>query len=114
MWTKWAKLQAKWAQGLADQPNSLADRPGFEALRPEPWLPRVYMRRRRLSWWRKSVEAAPLGRPAMWLGHPTSTWCQADLSMSVEVPFTPINNPLMVKVNTPHSFCSSTLVKVLV
>jgi hypothetical protein len=32
----------------------------------------------------------------------------------VEVPFTPINTPLMVKVDTPHSFCSSPLVKVLV
>jgi hypothetical protein len=30
----------------------------------------------------------------------------------VEVPFTPINTPLGVKVETPHSTCSSPLVKV--
>jgi hypothetical protein len=60
----------------------------------------------------ESVEAAPPGRPVMWLGRMATTWCQTDLSKSVEVPFTPINTPLMVKVNTPHSFCSSLLVKV--
>jgi hypothetical protein len=30
----------------------------------------------------------------------------------MEFPFTPINTPLVVKVDTPHSFCSSPLVKV--
>jgi hypothetical protein len=32
----------------------------------------------------------------------------------VEVPFTPINTPLMVKVDTRQFFCSSPLVKVSV
>jgi hypothetical protein len=48
----------------------------------------------------KSVDAAPLGRPAMWLGRPTTTWRQTDHSKSLEVPFTPINTPVMVKVET--------------
>jgi hypothetical protein len=72
--------------------------PGFEAVRPELWLPRVYTRRRRPSWWRKSVEGDPPGRPSMWLGHPASTWLQTDLSKPVKVPFTPISYPLTVKV----------------
>jgi hypothetical protein len=38
----------------------------------------------------ESVEATPLGRPA-------TTWHQTDLSKSVEVPFTPIDTPLMWK-----------------
>jgi hypothetical protein len=62
----------------------------------------------------ESVEAALPSRPATWLDRPTSTLHQTDLSKSVEVPFTPINIPLTVKVNTPHSICSSPLVKVLV
>jgi hypothetical protein len=62
----------------------------------------------------KLVEAAPLGQPAMWIGRLASTWCQIDLSKSVEVSFTPINTPLMVKAETPHSTCSSPLVKVLI
>jgi hypothetical protein len=41
----------------------------------------------------ESVEAAPLGRPAT-IRH------QTDLSKLVEVPLTPINTPLMVKVDT--------------
>jgi hypothetical protein len=49
---------------------------------------------------------------AVWLGHPGSTSRQTDFSKSVEVPFTPINTPLGVKVETPHSTCSSPLVKV--
>jgi hypothetical protein len=48
------------------------------------------------------------------VGRPATTWTQTDLSKSVEVPFTPINTPLTVKVDTPHSFCSFPLVKVLV
>jgi hypothetical protein len=32
----------------------------------------------------------------------------------VEVPFTPINTPLMVKIIAPYSTCSSPLVKLLV
>jgi hypothetical protein len=50
----------------------------------------------------------------MWLGLLASTWHQNDLSKLVEVPVTPINAPLTVKFDTPHSFCSSPLVKVLV
>jgi hypothetical protein len=40
---------------------------------------------------------------------PATTWCQTNLSKSVEVPFTPINTPIMMKVDTPHSFGSSPL-----
>jgi hypothetical protein len=112
MWTKWARPWAEWAQGLTGRLNSLASQPAFEAVKPEPWLPHDYTRRGMPSWWRKSVEAAPPGRPTMWFGHPASTWCQTILSKSVELPFTPINTPLTVKVNTPHSTCSSPLVKV--
>jgi hypothetical protein len=59
-----------------------------------------------------SVEAVPPDRSATWLGRPATTWRQTDLSKLVEVPFTTINTLLMVKVNTPQSFCSSPLVKV--
>jgi hypothetical protein len=62
----------------------------------------------------ESVEAAPPNWPATWLGRSITTWRQTDFSKSVVVPFTPINTPLTVKVDTPHSFCSSPLVKVLV
>jgi hypothetical protein len=51
----------------------------------------------------ESVEATPLSRPARWLGRPITTWCQTDLSKLVEVPFTPINTPLVVKVDTHHT-----------
>jgi hypothetical protein len=89
-----ARPQAEWAQGLASRPNSLEGRLGFKAIRPKTWLTRFYMRRRSLSLWRKSVEAALLGRPATWLGRPAATtWHQTDFSKLVEVPFTPINTP---------------------
>jgi hypothetical protein len=91
--------------GPVSRPNSLATRPGFEAVQVELWLPRVYMRRRSPSRWRQLMEAAPTG----WLA---TTWHQTDLSKLMEVPFTPINTPLMVKVDTPDLFCSSPLVKV--
>jgi hypothetical protein len=84
-----------------------AGQPGFEAVWLEPWLQHLYTWRRSLSRWRKSVEAAPPGWPATWLGQSATTLCQTDLSKLVEAPFTPINTPLMVKVNTPHSTCSS-------
>jgi hypothetical protein len=48
----------------------------------------------------ESVEAAPPGRLDTWLSRPATTWCQTNLSKSVEVPFTPINTPLTVKVET--------------
>jgi hypothetical protein len=38
----------------------------------------------------ESVEKVDGGRLA---GRPTTTWCQTDLSKSVEVPSTPINTP---------------------
>jgi hypothetical protein len=60
-WTKWARPQAEWAQGPTGLPNSFIGQLGFEAGRPEPWFPCVYTRRRRLSRWRKLVEAAPPG-----------------------------------------------------
>jgi hypothetical protein len=60
----------------------------------------------------ESVEKVVGGHSTQQAGHSASTWCQTDLFMSVEVPFTPINTPLMVKVDTPDSFCSSPLVKV--
>jgi hypothetical protein len=41
-----------------------------------------------------------------------TTWRQIDLSKSMEVPFTPINIALAVRVDTPHYTCSSLLVKV--
>jgi hypothetical protein len=110
MWTKWPRPHAEWAQGPPERPNSLAGKSGFEAVRPEPWLSHVYKRRRRLSWRRESVGATPPSHLATCFGHPTTTWRQTDLSKSVEVQFTPINTPLMVKVNTPHSFCSSPLI----
>jgi hypothetical protein len=113
-WTNWARPQDEWPQEPVGQPNSLATRLGFEAIQPSPWLPCIYTRRRRLSRWRNLVEATPLGRLAMRLGRPASTWCQTNFSKSVEVPFTPINTPLKVKVDTPHSTCSSPLVKVSV
>jgi hypothetical protein len=62
----------------------------------------------------KSVEAAPPSRAATWLGRPITTWRQTDLTKLVEVPFTPINTPLTMKVEIPHSTYSSLLVKVLV
>jgi hypothetical protein len=61
----------------------------------------------------ESVEAAPPDGLATWLGRP-ATWCQTDLAKMVEVPFTPINTSLIVKVEIPHSTCSPPLVKVMV
>jgi hypothetical protein len=113
-WTKWPRPQVEWAQGPPGRPNSLASRPGFEVIRPAPWLPHVYTWRRRLSQRRKLVEATPPGRLAMSLGWLATPWRQTDLFKLVEVPFTPINTPLEVKVDTSHSTCSSPLVKVLV
>jgi hypothetical protein len=40
-------------------------------------------------------------------GRPATTWRQTDLFKSLEVPFTPINTLIMMKVDTPHSFGSS-------
>jgi hypothetical protein len=42
------------------QPNSLVGQPWFEVVQPEPWLPRVYMRRRSPSRWRL---LHPAGQP---------------------------------------------------
>jgi hypothetical protein len=86
MWTKWARPQAEWAKGPAGQL-------GFEVVRLEPWLPRVYMRRKSPSRWRKLVEAITPGRSAMWLGRTATTWLQTDLSKLMEVLFARINTP---------------------
>jgi hypothetical protein len=45
------------------------------------------------------VEATTPSRAATRLDRLATTWCQTDLSKSVEVPFTPINSPLTVKVD---------------
>jgi hypothetical protein len=63
---KWARPQAEWAQGLVG-------RLGLEAVQPESWFPCIYTRRKRLSQWRKLMEASPPSRPTTWLGHPTSS-----------------------------------------
>jgi hypothetical protein len=96
-WTKWARPQAEWALGPAGCRNSLPGRLGFEAVRPKPCLPLVYMMRRSPSRWRP---LHPGGQPRGLVGRLT-TWHQTNLSKSVEVTFTPINTPLMVKVDTP-------------
>jgi hypothetical protein len=59
------------------------------------------------------LEVGPDGSSAMWLGRPAITWCVTDLIKSVTPPWTPINTPLPVEFNTPHSTCSSPLVKFL-
>jgi hypothetical protein len=56
--------------GLDPRSSALRGWPGFKVVQPETWLPHVYTRRRSPSQWRKSVEAASLGRPATWLGRP--------------------------------------------
>jgi hypothetical protein len=48
------------------------------------------------------VEAAPPDRSAMWLGQPTTTWCQIDFSKLVELPHDPINTPYGVNESTPY------------
>jgi hypothetical protein len=60
----------------------------------------------------ESVEAAAPGQPATGHAQLVTMWCQTDLSKLLEVPLTPVNTPVMVKVDRPHSFCSSPLVKV--
>jgi hypothetical protein len=51
-------------------------------------------------------------RQADHVARPATTWHQTNLSKSVEVSFTPINTPLMVKVDTPDCTCISPLVNV--
>jgi hypothetical protein len=56
-----------------------------------------------------AVEAELIGRLAMWLGRPATTWRVTASAKSVELPNGPINTPLPVKVDThtPH-FVDST------
>jgi hypothetical protein len=48
------------------------------------------------------VEAAPPGRPAMWIGWPATTWHQTDFSKSVKLPHDPINTPYGGNEETHH------------
>jgi hypothetical protein len=100
VWTKWARPQAEWALGQAGRPNSLASQPGFEAVQPEPWLPRVYKRRRSPSCWRP-LHPAGWPPPSAKLTSP-SRW-RSD---------SPLEIPPLGESRTPHSFCSSPLVVV--
>jgi hypothetical protein len=63
----------QWSQGVAGQPNPLAGRPGFMSVWLAASCTRVYTRRERPMRWRKSVDAEPHGRPAMWLGQLATT-----------------------------------------
>jgi hypothetical protein len=96
-WTKWARTQAEWAYGPADGSNSLARALVATRLHKEEKL--------------ESTEATPPSRSATCLRRLATTSRQTDLFMLVEVPFTPIKSPPTVKVDTPHSTCSSPLVK---
>jgi hypothetical protein len=64
------------------------------------------------------VEKVGGGRSTQPAGHmawPTGHHLEPNRSLQVGgSPIHPINTPLIVKVNTPHSFCSSPLVKVSV
>jgi hypothetical protein len=60
------------------------------------------------------MEAMPHGQLAMCLGRQANTWQITDLIKSVIALGTPINTPLPMEFRTPHSTCSSPLVKVLV
>jgi hypothetical protein len=88
-----AKDTDQWAQGVAG-------RPAFESVWTKTSWTRVYTRRERLWWCRKSVEAKLIGWPAMWLGRPVTTWHVTASAKSVELPHGPINTPLPVKVDT--------------
>jgi hypothetical protein len=90
-----AKNIDQWAQGVADRPDPLAGRPCFMSMWPEASRTRVYMWSRRPRWWRKSVEAAPPGRPA-------TTWHQTNFSKLLELPHSPINTPLWLE-NRRHT-----------
>jgi hypothetical protein len=56
------------------------------------------------SWWKLDLVAALQA----------NTWCVTDLIRSVTPPWTPINTPLLIEFRTPHSTCSSPLLKVSV
>jgi hypothetical protein len=83
---------------------SLAGWPCFMSVWPAASRTHVYTMSRRLRRWRKSVEAAPPGRPATWLGRPATTWCQTDLSELVELPRGPINTPYRGNERTHTTF----------
>jgi hypothetical protein len=102
-----AKSTDQWAQGVAGRPAPLCS------------LSRVCfmdtLSRRRYQGIRslKLLEARLGGRLAMWLGRSANTWRVTDLIKLVTPPWTPINTPLM-EFKTPHSTCSSPLVKVAI
>jgi hypothetical protein len=61
----------------------------------------------------KSVDGAPPGRPASHVVWPPDHHLAPNRPLQVGGgPIHPYKYPLMVKVDTPHSFCSSPLVKV--
>jgi hypothetical protein len=64
----------------------LASRPCFMSFWPTALWTHIYKSSRRPRRWRKWMEVAPPGWPA-------TTWCQTDLSKSVELPHGPINTP---------------------
>jgi hypothetical protein len=107
-WTKWVKPQTERAQGPAGRPNSLVSRPCFMSVWPAALRIRVYTRSRRPRRWRKSVDTAPPGRPATWLGRSATTWYQTNFSKSVELPHGPINTPLRWKWEDAPYFGDST------
>jgi hypothetical protein len=81
-------------------------RPRFEAVRLEPWLPRVYMRKRIPSRWRP---LHPIGRPRVLVARPHLS---PNRPLQVGGGLIHLYKYLLtVKVDTPHSTCISPLVK---
>jgi hypothetical protein len=54
-------LAQKPGMTVAGRPNPLVGRPGFMSVWPVVSCTRVYSKRGRPRWWRKSVEAEPRG-----------------------------------------------------
>jgi hypothetical protein len=103
-WTEWVKPQAKRGQGPAGRPYSLAGQPCFMSVWPATSRTRDYTRSRSSRRWRKLVEGATPSWLATWLGYLATTWCQTDLSMSVELPHGPINTPYSGNERTHTAF----------
>jgi hypothetical protein len=55
--------------------------------------------------WRWFCSANSLaGRPATWLGRPTTTWWVTASAKSLELPHGPINSPILVEIRTHTTF----------